>query len=259
MIREHFIPAQTNTTVYYCSCNYTTLDTVSNVAVSTSGLTFVVDPIESNRYCARKNSNALFPITIWDGIKKAQDGNPHYFRIHGTSSIPSETTTYSFMANDYTGHRVEFDLYLIPNPSSYRGNGDNPSIIFDDAGLGNLNANAQQSGFALGITQHGRIQFNYRNKTSAITQIPIGMSADIGRQWLHCIFTYMLLSNGSQIYCSGEVIDSNDTSLSFYDGVLDMPLVNNRSRFAFFSDTSGSGRWAQDTIDYVKEIKVTKL
>ena len=153
---------------------------------------------------------------------------------------------------------VEFDLYLIPDAPN-RGNGNNPSIIFDDAGLGNLNSNAQPSGFALGILPNGRLQFNYRNKTSNISQIPIGMASDIGGQWLHCTFIFFIQPNDTQIYCSGEIKDSTNNILYFYDNILDMPLVNAKNGFMFFTDTHGSGRWAQDSVDYIKEIKVTKL
>ena len=67
----------------------------------------------------------------------------------------------------------------------------------------------------------------------------------------------------TQYSVSFLVIDeSTDTVIASGSHTLTQPLLNSkveRGVFLFLSDNAGSGNWAPNTVDYIKEVKVWKI
>lgn len=261
MIRGHYVDSVTpsgDELVFYCDCNNNVIDKVSNldlwqlIANNSASWTplYVVDPTDSSKYCIKKRSGAYrVPVIIGD-----YRGETKCNYVIAKSQAYSDESTKRFLASPtYGNHKVTFYFYC--GASNVNGS------IFDYSGLGNNNANQNNSGVSL-IGIDGNVLFRAKNNSSAALDTIVGSRSSLKNKWYYVEMSFYYVSP-TQYSVSFLVIDeSTDTVIASGSHTLTQPLINTkveRGVFTFLSDNSGSGNWAPNTVDYIKEVKVWKI
>lgn len=261
MIREHYVdsvPLSGDELVFYCDCNNNVIDKVSNVdlfaliggSASSWSPLFAVDPSDSSRYCIKKRSGAYrVPCVIGD-----YRGDTKYNYIIAKSQAYSDESAKRFLASPNGNHKVSFYWYC--------GSSNVTGSIFDYSGQGNNN-NSNQNNSGIGfIGVNGNVLFRAKNNSAASLDTVVGSRSSLKNKWYYVEMSFYYVSP-TQYSVSFLVIDeSTDTVIASGSHTLTQPLLNSkveRGAFLFLSDNAGSGNWAPNTVDYIKEVKVWKI
>lgn len=266
MRRHHYTnitPTIENELIFYCDCNNNVIDKVSNIDLfatvqgssSSWNPLYVTDPSDSTRYCLKKRSGA-YRVPCIIGDYRGATGN-YYERCYviAKSQAYSDESARRFLASPtYGDHKVEFYWYC-GNSNSVSGS------IFDYSGLGNNNANANNSGIAL-ITVGTNVLFRARNNSATSLDTIVGTRSSLKNKWyfVEMLFEYVSTTQYKVTFSVKDETKST-TIVSGYH-ILTQPLLNTkveRGVFLFLSDNAGSGNWAINEIDYIKEVKVWKI
>lgn len=253
---QHFSEKESNL-IFYCDCNNNYIDRVTGInfvnLITNNGTQFVTDPTDSTRYCAKKvsggsSSNIKFcrvgPYNLLNDTLKQ-------FAISKTTNLSTETATISWLCGGSLGNLgICFDWYP---------RGSNTRCIIDSTGLSNNNSNAQNSGVCI-MAVNTTYYLRCRNNSSTNINQTIGTSSNLNNKWYTVYMDFMIQST-TKYKCHVVIVDKS-TQQEIFNHLtqeLTIPLQSNRNVFMFLSDTWGYGSWAQNTYDYIKEVKVYKL
>lgn len=259
MRREDFIEETSQSEdelIFYCDCNNNVKDKVSNIDLwqligspSSWQPLYVADPADNSKYCIKKRSGAYrVPVIIGD-----YRGETKYNYVIAKSQAYSDESTKKFLASPTGNHKVSFYWYCGMTTAG--------GCIFDYSGLGNNNANQNNSGIAL-IGIGSNVLFRAKNNSSASLDTPVGSRSTLKNKWYYVEMSFYYVSP-TQYSVSFLLKDkSTNTILASGSHTLTQPLVNTKAErgfFLFLSDNLGSGNWAPNTVDYIKEVKVWKI
>lgn len=266
MRRHHYTnitPTIENELIFYCDCNNNVIDKVSNIDLfatvqgssSSWNPLYVTDPSDSTRYCLKKRSGAYrVPCVIGDYRGATGNYYKRYYVIAKSQAYSDESATRFLASPTYGDHKVEFYWYC-GNSNSVTGS------IFDYSGLGNNNANANNSGIAL-ITVGTNVLFRAKNNSATSLDTIVGTRSSLKNKWyfVEMLFEYVSTTQYKVTFSVKDETKST-TIVSGYH-ILTQPLLNTkveRGIFLFLSDNAGSGNWAINEIDYIKEVKVWRI
>lgn len=248
--------------IFYCDCNNNVIDKVSNLdlwRVIVGGASsweplYVADPADNSKYCIKKRSGAYrVPCIIGDYRGATGNYYERYYVIAKSQAYSDESAKKFLASPTYGNHKVTFYFYC--GASNVNGS------IFDYSGLGNNNANQNNSGIAL-IGIGSNVLFRAKNNSSTALDTLVGSRSALKDKWYYVEMNFYYVSP-TQYSVSFLLKDElTNTILASGSHTLTQPLVNTKTErgvFLFLSDNSGSGSWAPNTVDYIKEVKVYKI
>lgn len=265
MKRQHNIEKKDSNLIFDCDCNNNVIDKVSgyDLFVDLLGGTvaynplYVVDPLDNTRYCIKKRSGAYrVPLHIGDYTRTNTITSYNTFVISNSSGVndPNETVRAWLASPTYGDHMVEFYWYCASGTYS------TSTTIFDSSGLANQNSNSNYSGVALITRTDNYIVIRCRNNTSTNIDTVVGTRSSLAGKWYKCQFTYHYIS--STIYGFEAKIYDGDNLIAQTSNQLKTPLADTKTPryyYCFLCDNAGSGNWAPNTIDCIKDVKVYKV
>lgn len=244
--------------IFYCDCNRNMIDQVSGLDIYSlwssstyvvGGTSYVLDPLDSTRYCAKKVNGRKY-VSPLIGNYNISGTTADRFIISKQSNI-SDETNYKWLASPtYGNHRVEFDWYLYNNNTT--------RCVFDSTGLANNNSNATNSGIALNVV-NGNVLIQARNNSSTYMNTTVGSVSTLHSKWYKVTFSFHYDSATSYTATVKVYDKATNNLISEITRTMTLPLNTNRGGWLFLGDSWGYGAYAQNVYDMIKEVKVYQL
>jgi prepilin-type N-terminal cleavage/methylation domain-containing protein len=258
--------ASTITLLFHVPCDNSLVDVVSGlVAKSTTDTSTywsnpldVLDPTDSSKHVLKKKVGAYYvPVMLGLPALEASTGVYPRFLFAANSVTSTESNTYKFLdKNNNKSHRLEFDIYVINNT--------NTRPFYTMAGLYNVdnqtvwNANSQKNGYEIGI-YGGKICCAWRNNVSTTSYLQYDTVSTVANKWVRFTIDISEVDSTHYNVTSKYTILSTGVEVQMTSQTLIKPGLNNRGGVFFFCDSYGSGKWAVNDYDYIRDIKIYEL